>query len=100
MDKNDTGIYLSMEQVREIDNLSRDIVKDLLLKKDYKNKKELMAEAQKAVDASNKDKKMKIELKLAYAKAYSRLDNLSWIEYKVIKDKILENQKEECDKGL
>lgn len=100
MDKKDTGIYLSIEQVREIDNLSRDIVKDLLLKKDYKNKEELMAEAQKAVDASNKDQKMKIELKLAYAKAYRRIDNLSWIEYKVIKHKILENQKEECDKGL
>jgi len=100
MDKKDTGIYLSIEQVKEIDKLSLTIVKDLLLKKDYKNKKELMTEAKKAVKLSNKDEEMKKELKLAYAKAYRRLDNLSWKECKMMKEMILADKEEERGKDL
>ena len=66
--------------------LSFNIMENLLVSKDFKDKAELMSAAKKGVDISNRDEKMPIELKLAYAEAYSKLDSLSWEEILEIKD--------------
>lgn len=70
--------------------LSFSIMENLLLSKDFKDKTELLAAAKKGVDISNRDEKMPIELKLAYAEAYTKLDSLSWEEILEIKDIIAE----------
>lgn len=66
--------------------LSFNIMENLLLSKDFQDKTELLAAAKKGVDISNKDDKMPLELKLAYAEAYSKLNSLSWEEILEIKD--------------
>ncbi len=66
--------------------LSFNIMENLLLSKDFKDKDELMVAAKKGVDISNKDEKMPLELKMAYAEAYSKLDSLSWEEILEIKE--------------
>ena len=70
--------------------LSFNIMENLLLSKDFKDKAELMVAAKKGVDISSKDEKMPIELKMAYAEAYSKLDTLTWEEILEIKDIIAE----------
>ena len=70
--------------------LSFNIMENLLLSKDFKDKDELMAAAKKGVDLSSKDAKMPIELKMAYAEAYTKLSSLSWEEILEIKDIIAE----------
>ena len=66
--------------------LSFNIMENLLLSKDFKDKDELMAVAKKGVDISNRDEKMPTELKMAYAEAYQKLDSLSWEEILEIKE--------------
>ena len=66
--------------------LSFNIMENLLLSKDFKDKEELMLAAKKGVDISSKDAKMPLELKMAYAEAYSKLDSLSWEEILEIKE--------------
>lgn len=66
--------------------LSFNIMENLLLSKDFKDKAELLAAAKKGVDISSRDEKMPLELKMAYAEAYSKLDSLSWEEILEIKD--------------
>ena len=66
--------------------LSFNIMENMLLSKDFKDKDELMAVAKKSVDISSKDEKMPTELKLAYAEAYRKLDSLSWEEILEVKD--------------
>ena len=61
-------------------------MENLLLSKDFKDKAELLVAAKKGIELSQKDEKMPIELKLAYAEAYSKLDSLSWEEILEIKD--------------
>ncbi|MBO7508066.1 MAG: hypothetical protein J6T39_00285 [Clostridia bacterium] len=66
--------------------LSFNIMENLLVSKDYKAKDELMAAAKKGVEISNKDEKMPVELKMAYAEAYNKLNSLSWEEILEIKE--------------
>ena len=66
--------------------LSFNIMENLLLSKDFKDKNELMSAAKKGVDISSKDDKMPLTLKMAYAEAYGKLDSLSWEEILEIKD--------------
>ena len=66
--------------------LSFNIMENLLVGRDYKSKEELMASAKKAVEISNKDEKMPVELKMAYAEAYQKLNSLSWEEILEIKE--------------
>ena len=66
--------------------LSFNIMENLLLSKEFKDKEELMVAAKKGVDISSKDEKMPMELKMAYAEAYSKLDSLSWEEILEIKE--------------
>ena len=70
--------------------LSFSIMENLLLSKEFKDKAELLAAAKKGIELSQKDEKMPIELKLAYAEAYTKLDSLSWEEILEIKDIIAE----------
>ena len=70
--------------------LSFNIMENLLLSKEFKDKDELMSAAKKGVDISNRDEKMPLTLKMAYAEAYSKLDSLSWEEIQEIKDIISE----------
>ena len=65
--------------------LSFNIMENLLVSKDYKSKEELLASAKKGVELSNKDEKMPMELKMAYAEAYQKLNSLSWEEILAIK---------------
>ena len=71
--------------------LSFNIMENLLMSKDYKAKKEVMDSAKKAVEISNRDAKMPIEVKLAYAEAYKKLNGLSWEEMVEIKEIISED---------
>ena len=57
--------------------LSFTVMENLLLSKDFQSKEEVMAAIKKAVDMTSKDDKMPIELKLGYAEAYKKLDNLT-----------------------
>lgn len=66
--------------------LSFNVMENLLTSKDYKDKDELMVAAKKAVDISNANKNMPIELKLGYAEAYKKLESLSWEELLEIKE--------------
>ena len=66
--------------------LSFNIMENLLVSKDYKSKDELMLAAKKGVEISNKDEKMPVELKMAYAEAYQKLNSLSWEEILEIKE--------------
>ena len=66
--------------------LSFNVMENLLTSKDYKDKEELMAAAKKAVEISNANKSMPIELKLGYAEAYKKLESLSWEELLEIKE--------------
>lgn len=66
--------------------LSFNVMENLLTSKDYANKEELMAAAKKAVEISNANKNMPIELKLGYAEAYKKLESLSWEELLEIKE--------------
>lgn len=71
--------------------LSFNIMENLLMSKDYSEKKEVMDAAKKAVEISSKDAKMPIEVKLAYAEAYKKLNGLSWEEMVEIKEIISED---------
>lgn len=66
--------------------LSFNVMENLLTSKDYANKEELMVAAKKAVEISNANKNMPIELKLGYAEAYKKLESLSWEELLEIKE--------------
>ena len=66
--------------------LSFNVMENLLTSKDYANKEELMAAAKKAVEISNANKNMPIELKLGYAEAYKKRESLSWEELLEIKE--------------
>lgn len=66
--------------------LSFNIMENLLMSKDFKNKEEIMTAAKKAVGISNKDEKMPLEVKMGYAEAYKKLEGLSWEEILEIKD--------------
>ena len=66
--------------------LSFNVMENLLTSKDYKDKEELMVAAKKAVEISNANEKMPIELKLGYAEAYKKLESLSWEELLEIKE--------------
>ena len=66
--------------------LSFTVMENLLLSKDFKSKEEVMLAIKKAVEMTSKDEKMPIELKLGYAEAYKKLDNLTWVEIQEIKD--------------
>ena len=66
--------------------LSFTVMENLLLSKDFQSKEEVMATMKKLVDKTSKDEKMPIELKLGYAEAYRKLDNLTWVEIQEIKD--------------
>ncbi len=66
--------------------LSFNIMENLLVSKDFKSKEELMTAAKNGVNISSKDEKMPIELKMAYAEAYQKLDSLSWEEILEIKE--------------
>ena len=70
--------------------LSFNIMENLLVSKDYKSKDELLASAKKGVELSNKDEKMPMELKMAYAEAYQKLNSLSWEEILEIKEIVSE----------
>ena len=70
--------------------LSFNIMENLLVSKDYKSKEELLASAKKGVELSNKDEKMPMELKMAYAEAYQKLNSLSWEEILEIKEIVSE----------
>ena len=71
--------------------LSFNVMENLLTSKDFENKEELMNAAKKAVEISNKNEKMPIELKMAYAEAYKKLDGLTWEEILEIKEIISED---------
>ncbi len=71
--------------------LSFNIMEKMLLSKDYTNKEELMQSAKKAVEISNKNEEMPIELKMAYAEAYKKLTSLTWEEILEIKEIISED---------
>ena len=66
--------------------ISFNIMENLLLSKDFKDKNELMVAAKRGVDISQRDEKMPIELKMAYAEAYKKLDSLSWEEILEVKE--------------
>ncbi len=71
--------------------LSFNIMENLLTSKDFENKDELMSSAKKAVEISSRNEKMPIELKMAYAEAYKKLDGLTWEEILEIKEIISED---------
>ena len=66
--------------------LSFNIMEDMLVKNDFQDKQELMAAMKRAVDKTQQDTSMPIELKLGYAEAYKKLDGLTWAEIKESKD--------------
>lgn len=66
-------------------------MENLLMSKEFKSKEEVMISAKKAVEISSKDEKMPIEIKLAYAEAYKKLDGLTWEEMLEIKQIISED---------
>ena len=66
--------------------LSFNIMENLLTSKDFKSKEEIMTDAKKAVEISNRDEKMPLEIKMGYAEAYKKLEGLSWEEILEIKD--------------
>lgn len=82
---------MDSKQKIKILELSFQIMENLLMSKDFTSKQEVMVMAKKAVDISNADKKMPIELKLGYAEAYRKLNGLSWEEIQEIKDIISED---------
>lgn len=71
--------------------LSFNVMENLLTSKNYASKEELMAAAKRAVDISSRDEKMPLNLKMAYAEAYKKLDSLTWEEICEIKDIISED---------
>ena len=71
--------------------LSFQIMENLLMRKEYTSKEEVIASAKKAVDISSKDTKMPIEIKMGYAEAYKKLNGLTWEEMLEIKDIISED---------
>lgn len=71
--------------------LSFNIMENLLMSKEYTEKKEVMDSAKKAVEISHRDAKMPIEVKLAYAEAYKKLNGLTWEEMVEIKQIISED---------
>ena len=71
--------------------LSFNIMENILMSKNFQNKEEVMAAIKKAVEISQKEEKMPIQLKLAYAEAYKKLSSLSWEELCEIKDIISED---------
>lgn len=82
---------MNNKQKIKILELSFQIMENLLMSKDYKAKEEVMVSAKKAVEISNKDAKMPIEVKLAYAEAYKKLSGLTWEEMVEIKTIISED---------
>ena len=71
--------------------LSFNVMENLLTNKDYANKDELMLAAKKAVEISNQNEKMPLELKMGYAEAYKKLEGLTWEEILEIKEIISED---------
>ena len=71
--------------------LSFNVMENLLTNKDYANKDELMLAAKKAVEISNQNQKMPLELKMGYAEAYKKLEGLTWEEILEIKEIISED---------
>lgn len=71
--------------------LSFNVMENLLTSKEYANKEELMAAAKKGVEISSANAKMPLELKMAYAEAYRKLESLSWEEILEIKEIISED---------
>ena len=71
--------------------LSFNVMENLLTSKDYANKDELMLAAKKAVEISNQNEKMPLELKMGYAEAYKKLEGLTWEEILEIKEIISED---------
>ena len=71
--------------------LSFNIMENILMSKNFQNKEEVMAAIKKAVEISQNEEKMPIQLKLAYAEAYKKLSSLSWEELCEIKDIISED---------
>ena len=71
--------------------LSFNVMENLLTSKDYASKEELMSAAKKGVEISSSNAKMPLELKMAYAEAYKKLDSLSWEEILEIKEIISED---------
>ena len=82
---------MNREREIKINELSTKIMGKLLVKKNYKNKEELMKQAEKAVKHSRKDKKMPELLKAAYEKAYDKIENLTWKECQLFIEIIKEN---------
>ena len=80
--------------------LVHNAMKDLLTRKKYNNKEELMAEATKEVELAKKANNHDAEL--VYTEAYEKLDNLTWKECKlfieIIKD--AEKASKEDEKGM
>lgn len=79
------------KQKIKILELSFNIMENLIMSKNFTSKQEVMESAKKAVEISNKDPKMPIEVKVAYAEAYKKLNGLSWEEIVEIKDIISED---------
>lgn len=79
------------KQKIKILELSFQIMENLLMSKEFASKDEVMSSAKKAVDISSKDGKMPIEIKLAYAEAYKKLNGLTWEEMIEIKQIIGED---------
>ena len=82
---------MDSKQKIKILELSFQIMENLLMSKEFKSKEEVMISAKKAVEISSKDEKMPIEIKLAYAEAYKKLDGLTWEEMLEIKQIISED---------
>ena len=82
---------MDAKQKIKILELSFQIMENLLMSKEFTSKEEVIAAAKKAVDISSKDAKMPIEIKIAYAEAYKKLNGLSWEEMVEIKEIISED---------
>ena len=76
---------MDSKQKIKILELSFQIMENLLMSKNFVSKQEVMASAKKAVEISSKDAKMPIEVKIAYAEAYNKLNGLTWEEMQEIK---------------